>query len=48
MGNAPYTNHSGMYTPNTEAMMPLDVFRPMFTFLKNVSQNSARVQEGMM
>ena len=34
--------------PKTDAMMPLLVFRPICTFLKNVSQNRASVQEGMI
>ena len=29
-------------------MMPLEVFRPMFTFLKKVSQKRASVQDGMI
>ena len=29
-------------------MIPLDVLRPILTFLKNVSQNNARVHEGIM
>ena len=29
-------------------MMPFEVFRPIFTFLKKFSQNSASVQDGMI
>ena len=39
---------SGMNTPNTDAMMPLEVPAPTLTFLKKVCQKVASVQAGMM